>query len=118
MTLSFNNFYNNDKGLGVLYRVQSMKYRDKTELYCHTYPIVKVTPKGNWIEVFGLGLKGDRKFVNSNTRKQWASLTEKQALIAFYYRKIRQIRILESQLINTKEALVVATEELKKNGEL
>jgi len=99
---------NQDKGLGVLYRYTSYYHGSNMTLSCYSYPIVKVTPKGNWIEVFGLGLKNDRKFINKEAKKQWASKTESKALRAFYYRKIRQIKILTANLKNAKDAFLEA----------
>jgi len=48
-----------------------------------TYPIVKITPCGVQILVYG-----EEKFVNLQAKKKWATTTAKEALNQLYYRQL------------------------------
>ncbi|MBK3780358.1 hypothetical protein G3A43_08810 [Paraburkholderia aspalathi] len=62
-------------------------------LHAQEYPVVKVTPKGKWIEVYG-----ERKFILNASHKRFACETVELALASFKARKKRQISILSNQL--------------------
>lgn len=66
----------------------------------HEFEVIKETPKGIWIRV-----PGRKRFVNLGARKKYACLSKLDALESFKRRKMRQIRILETQLRHAKEAL-------------
>lgn len=71
----------------------------------HTYPVVKHTPKGTWIEhCFG------RKFVLRGARRKYAHPTKEEALESFRARKRSQIRILRNKLERAERALRIADE--------
>ena len=56
------------------------------------------------------------KLVNFNWKKQWAYKTQKEALLGFYYRKIKQIKILEENTHISKQDLQIITDHLKEEG--
>lgn len=60
------------------------------------YSILRRTPCGVWIAI------PDRKekFVNQKVKKQWAWPTQEEARKSFYYRKMHQVGILQTQLKN------------------
>lgn len=71
----------------------------RTELYLHSYEVLKETPKGVWIQAYGT-----KKFILQNARKKFACPTIEEAIESFIARKKRQIRILSGQLENAKMA--------------
>lgn len=64
------------------------------------YRVLKVTPKGFWIE-------GDRWISDDPDRKQWASRSALTALDQFVNRRRAQIHILERQLRRAKQELAL-----------
>lgn len=73
------------------------------ELFLERFKVVGVTPKGRWICVWG-----KKKFVNITAHKQYACLSEKDALHSFISRKKRQLRILRGQMDRAEAGLQVA----------
>ena len=93
--------------LGVLYRYNYITSNINLELhtvdmYLHAYNVIKLTPKGKWIEYSN---KKGRKFVLNNTRKGFARETKEGALNSFIARKEKQIMIMTMQLTDIKNAL-------------
>lgn len=68
-----------------------------------TYKIVKYTPKGFRIDIYG-----QTKFINLDARKQWACPTKEGALESYIFRKKRQARILSAELESAQHALDIA----------
>lgn len=71
------------------------------ELYCYTYRVEKITPKGARIADWSLG--GDRPVMDSTINK-FAYPTKAEALLGFISRKRRQQSIIMGQLARSKEA--------------
>lgn len=64
-----------------------------------SYPLIKTTPAGAWIDVYG-----SKKFVLLNARKRYACPTVEEALASYHARKQRQARILRHQLARAEAA--------------
>jgi hypothetical protein len=81
------------------------------------YPIIKRTRCGAWIALgfifqwHEVSDSTDKRFVNLQARKKFACETEEEALLSFMARKKRQIRILDSQLQQAKQALAAAEQQ-------
>lgn len=87
-----------------LYRVEVVHYDLEPQLRMCKFPILRTTPCGNWIDIWGA-----RKFVNHTCRKQWAHRTPKEAHAGFIVRRKRQIEILQAKLLRAQEELLAAT---------
>lgn len=74
-----------------------------TNVNLREYRVIRTTPKGAWIEYYGLN-----KFVKLDARKRFACPTKEEALASFMARKKKQIHILSSQLQNAETALRMA----------
>mgnify|MGYP006943670495 CR=1 FL=1 len=72
-------------------------------LYVRKYPVIKVTPKGVWLNVYG-----DRRFVRTEARKRYACPTEQEAYLSFVARAERRCRILEEQAATTRHGIRLA----------
>lgn len=72
-------------------------------LYLDSYPVIKTTPCGCWIDR-GYGYK---KFVNLNSRKKWAHESIEDAMQSFIARKESQVAILRHQLLKAESALLL-----------
>jgi len=96
--------------LGVLYRYDYIVSHTHNvlldlhtvDMYLHTYNVIKLTPKGRWIDYPN---KRGRRFVLNNTRKAFARKTKEEALHSFIARKEKQIMIMTMQLTDIKNAL-------------
>jgi len=98
-----------------MYRYEQVYWGSYQELVCHEFDVLKETKCGVWIYVLGFTktYNQDRKFVNLSAGKKWACTTKKEALQQFLYRKETQVRILNSTLEHTKDAIEMANELLK-----
>lgn len=97
-----------------MYRYEQVYWGSYQELVCHEFSVVKETKCGVWIYVSGFARNNqNKKFVNLSAGKKWACTTKKEALQQFLYRKETQVRILNSTLEYTKEAIQLANELLK-----
>ena len=76
----------------------------EAHLYADYFPVVKETPKGCWIDVYG-----KRKFVLNDSTKRYAYPTKELALQSFIARKRRQAGILRAQLKNAEGLLAYAS---------
>jgi hypothetical protein len=87
-----------------LYRY--VDYRDETDIVVEllNFTVVKETPCGYWINVHTK--KRKQKWVAKEGKKRFAYFTKKLALENFIARKKRQIRILQFNLSNAREALL------------
>lgn len=82
-----------DVPCGLYYRYTDINTEDGPRIYLSRYPVIKETPKGVWLNVYG-----SRKFVLKESRKRFACQTEAEALNSFIARKKRQQCILTAQL--------------------
>lgn len=96
----------------ILYRYRESHYADGG-IYCEKYNIVKVTPKGAWIELY----PGKNRFVKNDSKKKYASTTEYLALNDFIARKKRQIKILSAMLDYAKSNLEIGQSKLGGSNE-
>lgn len=88
-----------------LMRASGRFYRDgsdSVEISIDCHRILSYTPCGVWVATWE-----GKKFVNLRASKQWASVTEAEAIDQLYYRKRTQVRILESRLVEAKGVLAV-----------
>lgn len=69
-------------------------------VYLRECLVLKVTPKGYWIE--------GRRWVSKTSKKRYAHPTQDEAWAAYQARKKRQVSILAEQLENAQEALALA----------
>lgn len=111
-----------------LYRYTSSDYGDEDEidirLKLWTYPVVSHTPQGIRIDMFTNKWKDGKyiritKWVSNTAKKRFAHPTKEEALIGLYWRKKRQIGILNYQkTVALKTLLLIKKEELsiKQNG--
>jgi hypothetical protein len=70
-------------------------------LYLDSYPIIKHTPCGCWIDI-GCDRK---KFINLDARRKWAHASLEDAMKSFSARKKRQVTILRHQLLKAEASL-------------
>lgn len=67
------------------------------EIVLERHAIIRYTPCGAWVDTFGR-----EKFVNLRAGKQWASATDTEAIDQLYYRKRKQVSILDARLTEAK----------------
>lgn len=82
----------------------------KVSVHLSKHLIVKRTPKGAWINLDNLGGLTPRRFVLLTALKQWACVSQEEALKSFKARKARQIKILENRLKDAREAVMIANQ--------
>lgn len=80
-------------------------------LYCYTYDVTKITPKGARVRVFSFD--HDRPVMDSTINK-YAYPSKAEALLGFIARKRHQQSILLGQLTRSKEAQTKAEQLLAK----
>ena len=93
-----------------LYRYRAQGDHDYMDLkiLLDKFPVIKETKAGYWIDIHSLKyLKGvtntqTKKWVAKDTARGFAHRTENLAMIAFAFRKKKQIRILKCQLAQAK----------------
>lgn len=81
-----------------LVRASGRASAGQVEIVIEHHAVIRYTPCGAWIDTW----EGD-KFVNLRAEKQWASATEAEAIDQLYYRKHKQVRILEARLEEARE---------------
>lgn len=81
------------------------------EIVVERHAILRYTPCGAWIDRFG-----GEKFVNLRAGKQWASVTETEAVDQLYHRKRTQVRILESRFAEAKAVQAAMEKHLGKKA--
>lgn len=74
-------------------------------LHLHTFPVIRETPKGVWIELWP---HGPLRFVLRGARKRFACPTQEEALESLRARKTRQQQILAAQLRHVADVLALA----------
>ena len=67
---------------------------------CMEFEVIKETKCGVWIYAYG-----NKKFVNTNARKQYASKTKEKAKECFIARKKRYISILSAKISSAEQAV-------------
>lgn len=75
----------------------------RTDIRKYEYPVIKNTPKGVWLAVYG-----DAKFVLRDARKRYACPTIEEALKSFIARKKKQIAILSSRIEEARDGIQLA----------
>lgn len=95
-----------------LYRYEDKRYaptldefdrvvgRGSMHIVLRKFPVLKRTPKGVWIDVWGT-----KKFVLESARKRYATASLTSAKESFIARKERQLGIHESRAACAREAL-------------
>lgn len=78
--------------------------RGSIEVRCHEMRVLRLTPKGAWVEDFF----GKPRFVRRDARKQYALPTKEEALASFIARKKAQRRIYSARLEDAEEAIALA----------
>lgn len=88
---------------------QGVRYRYENRLdvvLLEEYPIVKRTPCGAWINVYGKQrFVLEKDSLNCQTRKRFAYATVEEARVSFFARKRRQLLILRAQLESVEGAI-------------
>ena len=84
-----------------LYRVEGIHYTDGIRLQMMDYAVTKETPKGFWIALW------PKRWVSKTSRKRFAHPTRDEAIVAFRFRKKRQLEILTERLNSAKRALAL-----------
>lgn len=72
----------------------------RVEVTLTKFPIIKYTPKGAWIDLYG-----DKKFVLRTARKRYACPTKEEAKESFLARKAKQIRIYKAKIRRAELAI-------------
>lgn len=81
---------------------------DGTTLHGQDFKIVRHTPKGFWIDVWG-----KEKWVNNYSNKRYAYPTKKEALESLIKRRTRYISILKARLKQSEEGIELAKDKLE-----
>ncbi len=96
----------------VLWRADAHTYNEDSydvKIYLVACEIISYTPCGVWVSGSGYGNRGKR-FVNLRNEggRKWAYQTKDEAIRAVYYRKRRQLQIIEyqQQIANNAIALI------------
>ena len=89
------------------YRYDSTQTTNGVSVWLQTHQVIKQTPKGTWIDVYG-----KKRFILKSARKHYTCETIELAKESFIARKNRQIRILKHQLRNAQ----LAIEEINENA--
>lgn len=85
----------------------------RMELYCHTFEVTKVTPKGAYIQGVFDGDRGGRP-VQDHYKNKFAYPTKGEALLGFIARKKRQQQILQARINGAAQAELLAERQLLK----
>ena len=73
------------------------------EVYAHRFKLLSRTKCGVWLNVYG-----DKRFLRSGSRRQFACPTFEEAKISFLARKAKQIRIYKSRIEHVEAAVRLA----------
>lgn len=88
----------------VMYRAWvTPTFCDPAEYWFDEYPVLKHTKCGVWVDVFGM-----RKFINTQSRKQYAYATKDEAVVGYIKRTERYIKILQAKLDRAQDELSIA----------
>jgi len=83
----------------------------RADLVLCTYPIIKVTPQGYWIEI---NKWGGKKWMSKTARNRFAQDNEKEALKHYIRRKTYRNHCITSELERNDETIVEAKILLRK----
>lgn len=83
--------------------------RGGVEISILRYRVIKHTPKGVWLDVYG-----GKRFVLDSSVKRFACPTIDEALVSFYARKEKQIAICQWRIEDAKQAIKKGFEMVKK----
>lgn len=100
----------------IYYRLrEQLEFHSEMKIIADTFKVIKETPKGAWI-VSDRYTNGKKHFVLNGSGKRFAYPDLDAAIASFKQRKIRQIQLLENQLIIARAALNgVKAEDFKVN---
>lgn len=73
-------------------------------VYLEKFLVRRITPKGVWVQTY---LGEPQRFIRSDTRKQWASPTEAEAVRQLLFRTTKRISILQNQLKECQDNLAL-----------
>lgn len=108
--------------LGYLYRYQLKSDESiipnfpNVSLKLITLPIIKITPKGFWIDEFSYNVKTgykNKRWVSNDGLRRYAHQTKSDALNSFIKRSEKRVKILEFQLMGAKMGLSDACKKLE-----
>lgn len=74
-----------------------------TCLWLQQFEVIKETPKGAWLDVYG-----EKRFINREWRKRYACPTADEAMTGYIKRKEAEIRILKRRLAASNAGLALA----------
>ena len=78
-------------------------YCDSAKYWFDEFPILKHTKCGVWVDVYG-----KKKFINTQSRKQYAYATKDEAIVGYIKRTERYIKILQAKLDRARDGLDTA----------
>lgn len=88
----------------VMYRAWVMPtFCEPANYWFDEHPVLKHTKCGVWIDVYG-----KKKFINTQSRKQFAYATEEDAIVGYIKRTEAYIRILQGKLTKAQDELSIA----------
>jgi len=99
-----------DVAYAVLSNGQDDRWHSRLEVELRTYPVLRRTPKGVWLDIdpcdpFGRFDEPTRRFVLTNARRRFACPTLEEAKASFIARKRAQIRIYEARAARAWQAI-------------
>lgn len=86
------------------YRYIDQLYDSGVRVVVHVYNVVRYTPRGFWIDMYG----SDSKFVLNGVGKRFAHLNQRDALHSYIARKSRQKSIYHHRMQAAEDALRIA----------
>jgi len=96
-------------GLGVMYRcTDNPNLYNMGSIITNVYPILKTTPKGFWVSTIA-----GRRWVAAESKNGFAKLTKQAAMEQYFFRKRKQVAILENKLNMAKHFLSLAEAEIE-----
>lgn len=81
----------------------SQTFCESAKYWFDEYPITKRTKCGVWVDVYG-----KKKFINTQSRKQYAYATKDAAIVGYIKRTEAYIRILQGLLNRAQDELNMA----------
>lgn len=101
------------------YRYSSIRDENGPKLLLEIFELIKETPCGYWIKdrpsVFVFDER--KRWVSKTAKKRYAYPTKMEAMISFKMRRLRQIAILKSRLLDAEWELDLIKEIIKKENE-
>ena len=88
----------------VMYRAYVQPtFCDPAKYWFDEYPVLKHTKCGVWVDVFG-----KKKFINTQSRMQYAYSTKDEAVVGYIKRTERYLCILQGKLNRAQDELNIA----------